>query len=251
MIHYSHTTYVGNYGDVLKHSFLVTLLNYYAKQADPFYYIDTHAGFGHYQISPANNTKASEGIFKLWQKTPKHPLIQQYLEAVLAFNPDQSISHYPGSPAIAENFLKQQDTMVLFELYERPFKALNDSFLGKNVQLKQANGFSGCLGYAKQKGLLLIDPPYEKEQDYQNLIETLEALKSTELTIMIWYPLNEKLQQALFDPLDLLNLSYEKFEIHLSGTKGAGVILLNAPSIIMNVFQPMTEELSLLLSESD
>ena len=65
---YRYIEHAGNFADVFKHSILTLLLRELRKQADPFCYIETHAGAGLYDLrDDAAQTKGEHrwGIARL------------------------------------------------------------------------------------------------------------------------------------------------------------------------------------------
>ena len=69
MLSYRHAYHAGNHADVLKHFTLYTILNYYNQKDKPYWYIDTHAGAGLYDLHSSEANKVGEyqqGIARLW-----------------------------------------------------------------------------------------------------------------------------------------------------------------------------------------
>jgi 23S rRNA (adenine2030-N6)-methyltransferase len=50
MLSYRHAFHAGNHADVLKHYVLTLVLDYMNQKDKPYWYIDTHAGAGCYQL---------------------------------------------------------------------------------------------------------------------------------------------------------------------------------------------------------
>lgn len=68
MLSYRHAFHAGNHADVLKHFIEVQLLRYLAQKDKPFWYIDTHAGAGCYELDSAyaaQNAEYESGIARL------------------------------------------------------------------------------------------------------------------------------------------------------------------------------------------
>jgi 23S rRNA (adenine2030-N6)-methyltransferase len=64
-MNYRHAFHAGNFGDVLKHIVLVTLLEHLAQKDKPFFFLDTHAGRGRYDLdgdAARKSGEASAGI---------------------------------------------------------------------------------------------------------------------------------------------------------------------------------------------
>jgi 23S rRNA (adenine2030-N6)-methyltransferase len=62
---YRHQFHAGNFADVFKHALLVRLLAAVAAKDKPFFYLDTHAGIGRYDLAhpwARKNAEFREGI---------------------------------------------------------------------------------------------------------------------------------------------------------------------------------------------
>ena len=68
MLSYRHAFHAGNHADVLKHYVLSLVLTYMKQKDKPYWYIDTHAGAGLYQLKDgyaSQNAEFEQGIAKL------------------------------------------------------------------------------------------------------------------------------------------------------------------------------------------
>ena len=59
-MNYRHAFHAGNFGDVLKHVVLVALLERLAQKDKPFFFLDTHAGRGRYDLDGEAARKSGE-----------------------------------------------------------------------------------------------------------------------------------------------------------------------------------------------
>ncbi|CAK0829744.1 unnamed protein product [Prorocentrum cordatum] len=135
---YVHNFEAGGPKDVLKHIVLVALLQQMAAVADPFTFIDMHAASGVYHLlseeEPFRCRFFEDGVLRL-----SHPdsfgegVVADYLASVwrcnqaLGASPDD-LCLYPGSPALAWQWLRPQDSALLFEAAAEPYEALRRSF---------------------------------------------------------------------------------------------------------------------------
>src|SRR3990167_10901800 len=112
-MNYRHSYHAGNFADVIKHIFLIALLQSLLRKETPFCYIDTHAGAGYYDLFSefANKNKEYEGgIEKIIRQDHPPPLIRSYLHCIHQINNQltnthfSSLRYYPGSPQIARYF---------------------------------------------------------------------------------------------------------------------------------------------------
>ncbi len=202
MFSYRHAFHAGNHADVLKHVVLIRLLRHLAAKDTPYWVIDTHAGAGIYALDSEWANQRSEfadGIGRLWTREDAPPPVVDYLAAVRATNPDGRLRHYPGSPFIALQYLRDRDRLRLFELHLNESKALakNIGDAGRDATRRTivdaADGFTGLralLPPPPRRALILIDPSYEDKQDYARVVATLRDALTRFATgcYAIWYP---------------------------------------------------------------
>ena len=183
---------------MLKHVVLVQMLSYLAAKDTPLWYVDTHAGAGVYSIDSAFAQKKGEfngGIGRLWEQSGLPPALSEYLQQVRKMNPDGVLRHYPGSPQIALQMLREQDRLQLFELHTTESEVLQKQYanLKRRISVQPADGFAGLkavLPPASRRGLVLIDPSYEDKADYAKVLDTVrDALQRFATGVYaVWYP---------------------------------------------------------------
>ena len=214
MLSYRHAFHAGNHADVLKHFILIQLLRYLNQKDTAYMYIDTHAGAGAYALDSGYAAKSSEfetGIARLWERTDLRGAVAEYVGLVKKMNPDGKLRYYPGSPYCANEILREQDRLRLFELHPSDNKILTGNFRkleaagqqpagrGKRVIIQREDGFASLkalLPPPSRRGLVLIDPPYEVKDDYRRVKDTLsDALKRFSTgTYAVWYPLLQRME---------------------------------------------------------
>lgn len=248
MLSYRHAFHAGNHADVLKHAVLAFMLEYYNQKDKPYWYIDTHAGAGAYQLDSgfaAKNAEYASGIARLMPRDDLPALLQPYVELVRGMNGDGVLKTYPGSPLVAHRLLRAEDKLRLFELHPADLQLLHQTFAGsgRRVQIQQADGFAGLkalLPPPTRRALVLIDPPYEVKDDYRHVITALkDALQRFATgTFAVWYPqlqraevpvMLEKLKKLpakewLHVALDVNQPSSDGFGMH-----GSGLFIINPP----------------------
>lgn len=209
MLSYRHGFHAGNYADVLKHSILLQALSLLQKKDKPLVYIDTHAGAGGYALEDDFAQKTGEyleGIGKLWQETSVPQAMTAYLEAVRHFNEGNEeqatdeLAWYPGSPAIVDMHLREQDRMLLHELHNTDVELLQEYFEGaRQVKRVHGDGLQGLLAAVpplERRALVLVDPSYELKSDYQDVADTLIKAHRKFATgvYLLWYPVVNRAQ---------------------------------------------------------
>ena len=267
MLSYRHSFHAGNPADVLKHLVLAQVLGYQTLKDKPLDYIDTHSGAGFFELAAADAQKTQEyqdGIEKLWQHTSKHSALNDYIALIKSFNQTANLEFYPGSPKIAEPFLRRQHKGWFFELHPRDLLLLEENMQGKrSIRVRGENGFAGLVGLlppASRRACVLIDPPYEVKDDYDTVITTLMQAyqRFATGTYMIWYPVVDRsridnMEQDLIDSgmrnIQLFELA-TKADTDVHGMTASGMIVINPPWKLKQVMDEVLPELVSILSES-
>ncbi|MBA6326612.1 23S rRNA (adenine(2030)-N(6))-methyltransferase RlmJ [Colwellia sp. MB02u-6] len=247
MLSYRHAFHAGNFADVLKHSVLTLILEYMTRKDKGFYYIDSHSGAGMYQLSDEYAQKTGEykeGIAKLIENDDLPEALQPYVDLVKNLNQETGeLTLYPGSPGIARQFTRRQDSAHLFELHPTDIEHLKVySQRWNKSHVKQSDGYQGVLGLVpppNRRGVVLIDPPYELKEDYLKAVRTVvNAYKKFATgTYILWYPvvkreLVEQMQNA-FTKSEVRNLMQVEYCQHADteeyGMTGTGLFIVNPP----------------------
>jgi 23S rRNA (adenine2030-N6)-methyltransferase len=256
MLSYRHAFHAGNHADVLKHFIEMLLLDHLAQKDKPFWFIDTHAGAGCYEVNKGYATQNAEyesGIARLWDRNDLPAPLAEYVALVKRINPDGQMKLYPGSPLVALELLRQQDRMRLFELHPTDSEILQQNFSGHGTQvlIQEADGFGALkalLPPPPRRALILIDPPYEDKQDYQRVISALrDGLKRFANGIYaVWYPQLQRAEARQL-PQRLKKLPVKAWlHVELSvqtpnedgfGMYGSGMFILNPPWLLHGVLQ--------------
>ncbi|MBE6349554.1 MAG: 23S rRNA (adenine(2030)-N(6))-methyltransferase RlmJ [Spirochaetaceae bacterium] len=212
MLSYRHAFHAGNHADILKHATLVLLLESLQKKEKPFTMYDTHSGAGRYKLDDERALLTGEvhyGIKKFLASSEAIPeCLASYKTLVKNY---AKHSEYPGSPEIEKSFLRTQDFLVLMELHNTEIKNLEENMKSTDKNLHIAihhkDGFKTLEEVTPPKtkrGLALIDPSYEIDQDYQRVISTVCKVHQrwTNGIIALWYPL---LHNRAFEIEDMKN----------------------------------------------
>src|SRR5581483_10896096 len=182
-MNYRHAFHAGNFADVLKHASLVRILVHLRAKPAAFRVIDTHAGSGLYDLAGPEAGRSPEwraGIHRLVTAPvgePARGLLAPYLEVVTARNAAGVLTTYPGSPAIARAFLRQQDRLIACESEPNAAAALERYLAGdRRSKALAIDGWTALNAYVppkERRGLVLVDPPYEEEGDFARLAPAL------------------------------------------------------------------------------
>jgi 23S rRNA (adenine2030-N6)-methyltransferase len=200
MLSYRHAFHAGNFADVFKHALLTRLLIALGTKEKPYLYLDTHAGIGRYDLMHPWAQKAREyenGISRLWSAKDVPAELLPYMEAVRAVNPYPTLRFYPGSPLIAQRFVREHDRMVLVELNKADHaevKALFEHEKHVAVELKDAyHALKAYLPPRERRGLVLIDSSFDRAREFDRIVKAVKEAHALWPTGMyaIWYPMME------------------------------------------------------------
>jgi len=226
---------------------LTRVLRYMNGKDKGYRLVDTHAGAGGYSLEGRYAQKKGEfeqGVARLWDRDDLPEAVADYLSIVRQFNPDGTLTQYPGSPAFAQMLLRAQDQLRLFELHPTDHRILA-SYLGavRGAEVYDKDGFDGLKGQVPpttRRGVVLMDPSYEGNADYGRVIASLrDALaRFAEGVYMVWYPQVSKLEAAqLPKRLEALapkawlhaRLTVQQPDSMGFGLAGSGVFVINPP----------------------
>jgi 23S rRNA (adenine2030-N6)-methyltransferase len=249
-MNYRHAYHAGNPADVLKHVVLMMLVANLKKKPAPFFYLDTHAGGGGYDLSLGESQRSGEyttGIGRLLE-IPDAALpeeVRAYVRLVRdCAGPGRSaITAYPGSPQIVLRLRRPTDRLVLAETHAREAQSLR-AMTGRQrlVSVLEGDGYAAVKAHLpprENRGLVLLDPPYESEVEFDRVLGTLETGHARWPTGMycIWYPLTERAGPLRFRR-DLersgirrvLNCTLSVMpEDTAVGMRGSGLVIVNPP----------------------
>ena len=254
MLSYRHAFHAGNFADVLKHSVLSLVLEYMTRKDKGFYYIDTHSGAGMYALQDKYAQKTGEykdGIAKIINASDIPPALDEYIELIKAMNANENVASenaeplnvYPGSPGIAKNYTRRQDSAHLFELHPTDIELLQETCQRWNKShVKQSDGYEGLLSLVPppcRRAVVLIDPPYELKEDYPKAVKTIiKAYKKFATgTYILWYPvvkreLVDKMEKDFLqsEVKNILQVEYrQQADTDEYGMTGTGLFIVNPP----------------------
>ncbi len=248
-MNYNHDYHAGNFADVLKHVVLTRILEYLKRKPAPFRVIDTHAGSGAYDLGEGAPGRAGEwrdGIGRLDRGAldpEARALLAPYHD--LAAGAARGEAPYPGSPVIALALTRPFDRMIFCELHSRALAALKTR-VGRDRRAKviALDGYIGMNAFIpplERRGLVLIDPPFERSDEFERLTTALIAAhgKWRDGTLMAWYPIKdrrgvEQLTAALVAArIEALRLEFRAEPARADGRLGAcGLIIVNPPYVL-------------------
>ena len=192
-MNYRHAYHAGNFADVMKHALLVWLLRAMARKPAPFAVLDTHAGAGAYDLAgdEAQRTgEAASGIVRLLETLPAK--LEDYVGLV------RRIGLYPGSPLLIRALLRPGDRLICCELHPEEYgKLRRRTARDKQIFVHERNGYealAALLPPAEKRGLVLIDPPYEDDQEFARIVSGLRTgiSRFPAGVFAAWYPIKHR-----------------------------------------------------------
>ncbi len=271
MLSYRHAFHAGNHADVLKHYVLSLVLDYFNQKVAPYWVIDTHAGAGMYALKSEfaqKNAEFENGIARLFTANNLPESLANFVKIIkkynVNYNKNNALNFYPGSPKIAESYLRKDDKLRLFELHPSDCKLLNENFNHKDKQtrIEMQDGFAGikaCLPPPTKRAVVLIDPPYELKGDYSRVVDCLQdSLKRFATgTYLIWYPLLQRPEPAIMVE-KLMRLSSNWLQVEMCveapceegfGMFGSGMFIINPPYTLPKILDETMPVLKQILEQ--
>lgn len=199
-MNYRHAFHAGNFADVMKHALLVRILVYLQRKETPLRAIDTHAGIGLYDLTADEAERTGEwvdGIGRLEEPfgADVEDLLAPYRRILAEVRARHGETVYPGSPGILRELLRRQDRGVFVELHPADHAVLSEAFNAvANLKVMHLDGWTALhalIPPKEKRGLVLIDPPYEKPNELERLgAELLAAVAKWPTGVYAgWYPI--------------------------------------------------------------
>jgi len=246
-MNYKHAFHAGNFADVFKHIVLVSIIQALKKKDTAFCFLDTHAGFGRYDLfsDEAQATKEfKNGIAKLLTAGKPPGAINDYLDCVRNINASSKsvLRIYPGSPTLARFFLRPIDHMILSEIDPDAYASLRNLFKwDEQVSIHFKDSYQGLKAFIppeERRGVVLIDPPYEKDNELAKMASLLKDASSKWETgiYTLWFPIkNKKATEQFYKELSKLKRPYIISELCIypddvdGRLNGCGMVVVNPP----------------------
>lgn len=243
-MNYLHHFHAGNFADCFKHAVLLELLRALTEKESPLCYLETHAGRGRYALDLIEHEQPEylQGIAKLYGEVGLSPELHRYVERVKSVNHGELLN-YPGSPLFAAMRLRGGDKLKLAELVPEQAKALAQLFEGDaRVQVETRDGYQALKAWlppTPKRALILIDPPFERGDEFKALQTALtDALKRFATGVYaIWYPIKVGRELApwyrALAALECKNVLVAELCVHQDNSplrlNGCGMAIINAP----------------------
>jgi 23S rRNA (adenine2030-N6)-methyltransferase len=255
-VNYRHAFHAGNFADVHKHVVLLALIARLQRKPKPILYLDTHAGRGWYDLRSGEALRGDEfagGVGRARKHAFRHPDLLRYTRSLA----DTPADRYAGSPVLAVDAMREGDRCVFVEKQLEEAVALQQAVRHRRqVSVVHGDGYAALKTYLpprENRGIVLIDPPYESEREFQDVTRALSfALQRWPGGVFaIWYPLkatpavarfHAALQASGLRKLLRLELSVRPEDSPL-GLNGSGMLIANPPWQLDTDLLPALHEL--------
>lgn len=247
-MNYRHAYHAGNFADVMKHALLTRILSHLLNKETPFRVIDTHAGIGRYDLESVEAGKTLEwqggiGLLDEPLSEQAEALLALYRGIIAQVRLESGSNAYPGSPLITAHMLRRQDRAIFVEKHPVDNGLLAECFRrNKRVKVLELDGWTALKAMIpppENRGMVLIDPPFEVEGELGHLAEAMiqAARKWRGGIIAGWYPIKdaapvEAMARTLADSGVLKILRLELLidtADNPSRLNGCGLVVINPP----------------------
>jgi 23S rRNA (adenine2030-N6)-methyltransferase len=243
-MHYRHSYHAGNFADVFKHVVLCALIQALNRKDKPWRYVETHAGAGAYDLEGEGAARTGEwrdGIGRLYGMDRVPELLAGYLDIVRKLNDGGALRHYPGSPLIARALARAGDRLVFCEKVPGIVADLRENLKGERravVHQRDGHEAHALLPPPEKRGLVLIDPPFERPDEFGAAGELVEKSmrRFAGGVYAAWYPLKNRHAAGRFERHVLrlceeppLRLSFENGAPGEGQMRSCAVLVVNPP----------------------
>ncbi|MGH7121310.1 MAG: 23S rRNA (adenine(2030)-N(6))-methyltransferase RlmJ [Acetobacteraceae bacterium] len=242
-MNYRHAYHAGNFGDCLKQALLTWLVSRLQQKERPIAVLDTHAGAGAYDLAgpeAARSGEWQEGIGRLLADPPV--ALASYVALVKDILAEPG-GAYPGCALLVRRLLRAQDRLICCELHPEEYALLKARFAADpQVAVHHRNGWDALralLPTEPRRGLLLIDPPYERPGEFERVAAGLGIAHARFPggVLAAWYPIKHRAPVRAFHEVLAANRLPEVLaaELYLreptdpTRLNGAGMVIVRPP----------------------
>lgn len=202
-MNYRHVYHAGNFADVMKHALLTRILTHLGRKDAPFFVLDTHGGIGRYDLSADEATRTGEwlrgvGLMQTPFSDDVEALLAPWRAALAQTRRRHGAAALPGSPLIVGEMLRPGDRALAIELHPADYELLKEALEPvpgiRALHLDGWTALNANIPPKERRGLVLIDPPYEKPGELLFAVDQLSrALRKWSTGIMaLWYPVKDR-----------------------------------------------------------
>jgi 23S rRNA (adenine2030-N6)-methyltransferase len=259
-MNYRHHYHAGNFADCVKHALYLALLRAIMRKDKPVFLLDTHAGIGRYDLTAGPAEKTGE-----WRDGIGRVLAGDALALADYVGMVRRIGLYPGSPAIARAVMRAGDRLALCELHDEDAAILRREFRhDPRVHVHHRDGYEALRALVpppERRGLVLLDPPFERTDEFSVLAAALEAAwrKFPSGLYAAWFPVKHRPPvRAFFTNLaargikDVIAAEFlRRTPTDPARLNGCGLVIVNPPFGFEAEAKPILAALAGILAEAD
>ncbi|WP_185966437.1 23S rRNA (adenine(2030)-N(6))-methyltransferase RlmJ [Methylosinus sporium] len=259
-MNYRHAFHAGNHTEVFKHAVLTLLLEHLLQKTKPFSVLDTHGGLGVYDLDSEEATRTNErcaGIDRVFGKPlASAPMYSRIVETLNG----KSLRFYPGSPELIKLALRERDRLVVCELHPQDGALLKARYRSdRRIAVHERDGFEAVgalLPPEERRGLVFIDPPFEKRNDVDQIANSLRTGFGKWATgiFAVWYPIKDgsfgdRIAAAAVGAgfKNVLRAEFCPFPRDGLALAGSGLVICNPPWTIDYKIRHLCQELKVVL----
>lgn len=162
--------------------------------------VETHAGAGLYDLRgelARRTDEAEAGVGRLMAASEALPWpLEALRQAVARENAAEGgLRWYPGSPLVALGALEARDGYLGCELRPDDFETLRvllaERARGRRTEAVQADGYAALKGRLFGGELVLIDPPFERDDDYEQAADAVGRCLARRAAVAVWAPIKD------------------------------------------------------------
>lgn len=240
-MHYRHAYHAGNFADVHKHVLLCGLAQAMARKDKPYAYLDTHAGSGSYDLGGAEAARtgeAAEGALRLQGLKDAPEPLASWQRIVSAANAGGGWRHYPGSPAFVKALAREGDRLLLCESVAEVAEELRTRLFDATVHVRDGYESASLLPPAEKRGLVLVDPPFERRDEFAAMLDFLERAQARFAggVYAFWYPLKNTHEVerfgrrlAVLSSKPVVDFRFDTGAKAEGQMRGSGLMIVNPP----------------------
>lgn len=269
-MNYRHSFHAGNHADVLKHVAVLALCDALTAKPAPVFALDSHGGRGLYRLAGQDAQRTGEAAGGIGKLGPGlDPAIERYLDAVATCRNQHGRDAYPGSPWLLAHALRADDRIAACELQAEEAAALKANFSADpRIAIHARDGYAAIKallppkpgGIRLNRGLVLIDPPYEAQlAEFDAALAALgDALQRWPQGVYaLWYPIKQARALASFKRRAAALPAKSAFSIELLvrpddsplRMNGSGLVIWNPPWQLDTQLRPALDALAKALGE--
>lgn len=266
-MNYRHGFHAGNFADVVKHAVFTRALEYLQQKDKGLLILDTHAGKGLYRLDDAlalKTNEARDGIARVLASVIEPPpAFASFVRILNAVRKKHGDNAYPGSPLIAASLLRPQDRLIVCELQPAEAKELAASLAPiRRARVLNEDGYHALkaqLPPPERRGVILIDPPFEQENEFEQVFKGLQGAvaRFREGLYIAWLPVKDRTAlEKLYGEIksanirDVTAVEWQVREaITGAGLTASALVMINAPFTIKDDLSAMMPWLMKILAQ--